>query len=302
MTETPDQPEDARPQQAEGQQPGEPARQARADQGDKPEPPRDAAAHDALRNLGDKPQADEFGATAYSAVPPPLADIEDTQPGTAQPAYGQDQPQYGQPQYGQQQYGQQPAYGQQPRYGQAGYGDTSYGGSQFGGAPYGGATQYPSAPPPPPYDQQYAGYGYPAGGLPVGMPRLASWGQRAGAFVLDNGIAIAAGWISGATRSLTLDVVFGVISLAGIVWAIMNAVRAGRTGQSYGKRTMGIRLLRLEDGQPIGGGRGFLRLFLNWLLWLLCIIPGVLNLAWPLWDDRKQTWSDKIAKSVVVQG
>ncbi|MGH3416541.1 MAG: RDD family protein [Actinocrinis sp.] len=278
MTETPNQPEDSRPQNAQGQVQPE---QVQPDQGAKPEPPRDDAAHDALRDLGDKPRTDELGATAYSAVPPPLADIQDTQPGTARSPFA-------------------PQYGQEP-YRQTGYGDTSYGGSQFGGAPYGGAMQYPAAPPPPP-DQQYAGYDHPADGLPTGMPPLASWGQRAGAFILDNGVAIVAGWISGATRHGSVNVAFDVISLAGAIWAIMNAVRAGRTGQSYGKRAMGIRLLRFEDGQPIGGGRGFLRLFLNWLFWLLCLIPGVLNLMWPLWDGRKQTWSDKIAKSVVVQG
>jgi uncharacterized RDD family membrane protein YckC len=64
---------------------------------------------------------------------------------------------------------------------------------------------------------------------------------------------------------------------------------------------MGIRLARFADGQPVGGGLGFLRLFLNWIFWLLCIIPGILNLLAPLWDGKNQTWSDKIAKSVVVK-
>lgn len=301
MSTTPDQPQ--QPQQSER----------------KPEPSEQeaAAARDALRDLPNRPQADEAGATAYSAVPPPLPPIEDPAQGPVQdetvqskiggmgeqPLYGQasqDQPPYGQapedqPQYGQQQYGQQ-----QPSYGGAQYGGTQYGGTQYGGAQYSGGPYggYQAAPPPPSYGQ---GYGYPGAGLPVGMPPLADWGQRAGAFALDNGVAIVAGWIAGATRNNTLDVVFGLISFFGLIWAIVNAVRAGRTGQSYGKRTLGIRLARFSDGQPVGAGLGFLRLFLNWVLWVACILPGVLNLLWPLWDGKRQTWSDKIARSVVVR-
>lgn len=313
----------------------------------KPEPSEQeaAAARDALHDLPNQPQADEAGATAYSAVPPALPPIEDPaqgpvqdqtvqnkiggmgeqpQTGFAPPAAGQgpqqspyQQPQqqayqepqdqpgygqqpYGQPQYGQQQHGQQqhgqPQYGQ-PQYGQQQYGQQpSYGGAQYGGAQYGGP--YQAAPPPPPYEQ---GYGYPGAGLPVGMPPLADWGQRVGAFALDNGPTIVSGWIAGAARDNAVDAVFGIIGFFGLLWAIINAIRAGRSGQSYGKRALGIRLARFSDGQPVGAGLGFLRLFLNWVLWVACILPGVLNLLWPLWDSKRQTWSDKIARSVVVR-
>lgn len=316
----------------------------------KPEPSEQeaAAAQDALHNLPNQPQSDEAGATAYSAVPPPLPPIEDPaqgpvqdptvqnkiggmgeQPQTGftppaasreapqqspyqqqppppqqayqqpqdQPGYGQqpqDQPGYGQPQYGQQPYGQ-PQYGQP--HGQTPYGQQqpSYSGAQYGGGAQGG---YQAAPPPPLYEQ---GYGYPGGGLPPGMPPLADWGQRAGAFALDNGPTIVCGWVAGAARSNAVDVIFGILGFVGLIWAIANAVRAGRTGQSYGKRSLGIRLARFSDGQPVGAALGFLRLFLNWLFWVACIVPGVLNLLWPLWDSKHQTLVDKIARSVVVR-
>jgi uncharacterized RDD family membrane protein YckC len=74
-----------------------------------------------------------------------------------------------------------------------------------------------------------------------------------------------------------------------VFWAVYNAIQAGRTGQSYGKRIAGLRLARLADGRPIGAGLGFLRLFLDWLFWVACVLPGVLNLLWPLWDARNQT-------------
>jgi uncharacterized RDD family membrane protein YckC len=255
MSTTPNQPQEPRP---EPEQSGD-----EAQSGDKA-----AEAHDALRDLEDKPRADEVGETAYSAVPPPL---QQPQPSPYQQQY---------------QSGQQPPYGQQqPQYGGSGQYPGQYG-------------PYQAPPPPPQYGQPY---GYPASELPPGMPPLADWGQRATAFILDNGVAIAAGWIAGGTRGNTIDVVFGLTGMAGLVWAVLNAVRAGREGQSYGKRVMGIRLARLADGQPIGAGLGFLRLFLNWILWVACILPGVLNLLWPLWDRKHQTWSDKVAKSVVVK-
>jgi uncharacterized RDD family membrane protein YckC len=211
---------------------------------------------------------------------------EQPQPGFTAPGGEQQQSPY------QQQ--QQPPYQQQPQYQQ-------YPGGQFAGeqqVQFGAAGPYQAAPPPPGYGQPY---GYPASDLPPGVPPLADWGQRATAFILDNGVAVVAGWIASSNINHTVDTTLGLVGLVGVVWAIINAVRAGRDGQSYGKRVMGIRLARLADGQPIGGGLGFLRLFLNWILWVACIVPGVLNLLWPLWDAKNQTWSDKIAKSVVVK-
>ena len=276
----------------------------------KPEPSDEeaAAAHDALSNLGDKPHADEAGATAYSAVPPPLPPlddpaqepVQDTIPGMPQqpPPEAEARAQAPQQQPPQSPFVQGSPYAQQPPPQEQ---PPVYGQQQPYGAQYSGTTgQYTAAPPPPPYGYGQP-YGYPDAGLPTGMPPLADYGQRAGAFALDNGLAIVAGWVTGTTRSHAVDIVFGLIGLVGIVWAVLNALRAGRSGQSYGKRTMGIRLARLADGQPVGAGIGFLRLFLDWILWVACVVPGVLNLLWPLWDRTNQTWADKLAKSVVVK-
>lgn len=211
-----------------------------------------------------------YGQPHDALAPPPPQQSPYQQPGLGQygqtpydqPPYGQQPPQYGQPQYGQGQYGQQPQYGY-------GYGQQPY------GAP--GAT------------------------LPIGMPPFAGWWDRVAAFLLDNGIAIIGGSFDSANINAGANVAFGIVSLIGLVWAIYNAVQAGRTGQSFGKRTVGIRLARFVDGMPVGGGLGFLRLFFNWLFSVLCFIPGLLNYLWPLWDAKHQTWSDKIARSVVVK-
>ena len=55
----------------------------------------------------------------------------------------------------------------------------------------------------------------------------------------------------------------------------------------------------VHDNQSLG--YGLLRLFMNVVFWVVCLIPGLLNYLWPLWDPKSQTWSDKIASSVVVK-
>jgi uncharacterized RDD family membrane protein YckC len=237
---------------------------------------------DALRELHQQPRVDEQGnPTAFTAVPPPLDRQQD--PWQPPNEYGQRQAGSGQaqqPSYAQQ---QQPPYGQQAPYGQQqpGYG-------------------YPP-PPPPGYAAQQP---YGATGLPPGMPPFATWWQRVGAWLIDNLPALIGGWI---TDIAYYDwgngprVTGWVISFVGLVWAVYNAYLAGKTGQSTGKRLAGIRLARYADGQVVGAAYGILRLFMNAVFWAICVIPGVLNYLWPLWDQKSQTWSDKIASSVVVQ-
>ena len=304
---TPDSPSPQDPRAREPEQPRQPEHQIDPEE--------------ALRDLGQQPQVDEQGQpTAYTAVPPPLGQPQQD-PYVQQPS-GYDQPPvYGEPPtaqqipqgaaagqpYGQQAYGQ-PGYGQQAQQGQQqGYGQQSQQGQQQG---YGQQAQpgqqqgYGYPPPPPEYgNAPYGAAGY-GTGQPPGMPPYASWGQRAAAWLIDNvvaaiGISLAEAayydWGNG-TRAIGW-----VVLVLGVVWALYNAYLAGQTGQSTGKRTAGIRLARYADGQPIGAAFGLLRLFLNVVFWVICFIPGVLNYLWPLWDQKSQTWSDKIASSVVVR-
>ena len=258
---------------------------------------------DALRGLENQPRIDEHGhPTAYTAVPPPLrAQGQATPQQQQQQGQGQDREQPWQPpQPGQaaqqQQSGQpgqpQPQYGQPPQYGQQAAGQN----------PYPRQPGYGYPPPPPGYNEPY---GAPYGGGPVpGMPPYANWGQRVAAWLIDNFAALVGislldvayyDWSTGPRLTSW------VITIAGVLWAIYNAYLAGQTGQSAGKRILGIRLARYVDGQVVGPAFGVLRLFMNVVFWAVCAVPGVLNYLWPLWDRRSQTWSDKIASSVVVR-
>jgi len=136
------------------------------------------------------------------------------------------------------------------------------------------------------------------------MPPYASWGKRAYAWLIDNlvaAIGIAMTDMSYYDWGHGLRIAGWIVAVAGSIWAIYNAYQAGQTGQSTGKRYAGIRLARYLDGQVVGPAFGLLRLFMNVVFWVICFIPGVLNYLWPLWDRKSQTWSDKIASSVVVR-
>ena len=86
---------------------------------------------------------------------------------------------------------------------------------------------------------------------------------------------------------------------AAIGFSIWNFVmKQGNTGYSLGKGMLGIKVVGVNTGQPIGTGSGFVR-------WLMhTFIDGAicyLGFLWPLWDAQKQTWGDKVASSIVIQ-
>jgi len=249
------------------------------------------------------------------------------QPGPPQSDYGQGgYPQQGFPQPG---YGQAAGYGQQAGYGQpdAGYGSQgSYGQPE---TPYGQpATPYPPDPyaqhgyPPQGYGQPPQTYGQ-AYGQPAVSPTLAlrndyaSWGKRVGAYLIDFAPSLVGQlifyigygvFISNVAQSASTGT--GTLSAAGVVpmligfvvllgalgWQIYNRwITAGKTGQSLGKRVLKIALVSEETAQPVGPLNAFLRDLVH-------ILDGFayVGFLWPLWDERRQTFSDKIMKTAVV--
>ena len=85
-----------------------------------------------------------------------------------------------------------------------------------------------------------------------------------------------------------------VISLAFFIYNTI--IRQGRTGYSLGKTVVGIRLVKVSTGQPMGAGLCFVRQLAHYVDSLVCY----LGWFWPLWDSRNQTLADKIMNTVVV--
>jgi uncharacterized RDD family membrane protein YckC len=187
----------------------------------------------------------------------------------------------------------QPDYGQQPP-------QYPYGGQP---PPYGTPAQPGYGPPPAP-----AAGGYVADPPGYYMGRvLANWPQRVGAYLIDDLIAgipafLALILFSGSTADETASagavLVSSLLYLLSLgIWIYNRAILMGRTGQSWGKQVLKLRLVRMADGQPMGGGMAFLRDLLHILDALLCY----LGFLWPIWDARRQClFSDKIMNTVVL--
>jgi uncharacterized RDD family membrane protein YckC len=242
----------------------------------------------------------------------------------------QDSPQYGQPpQYGQQApYGQQPPYGPQQPYGQyppaPQYGPPGY-------PPQGGYNQMPPA---------YAtalGVKTTPDGVPLASygQRVGAWVID---FVIQLAITTAAGWYwlsqfvawysswftqvmneAEAGGSPTFDqaqlsdqitgYVLPISLISFAVTIIYQVAFLTWRGATPGKMAVGISVrLRETPGNPT-----FLVALKRQTIYvgtsLLSLVPGIgassviikiLNLLWPLWDDKRQALHDKIAKTNVV--
>ena len=90
-------------------------------------------------------------------------------------------------------------------------------------------------------------------------------------------------------------VALGVI---GLLIVLFIYVRALGRGQTWGMRITNIRLVRSDNGMPVGFGKALGRtLFAN----IVSANVFYLGYLWAAWDDRKQTWQDKIVSSYVVR-
>jgi uncharacterized RDD family membrane protein YckC len=162
------------------------------------------------------------------------------------------------------------------------------------GSPYGQpqGTPYQQQPQPGYAPAPYAGapaYGY-GPQLPPALQGqvLADYGSRVGAYLLD-----------------AVFVVF-TIGIGLIVnWFLMG--REGeKNGQTLGKGVVGVRVVK-EDGTPVTTGFAVLRDFVvrGLLFGTLGLfffgLPGLLDLLWPLWDDKNQTLTDKIVSTYVTK-
>ena len=169
------------------------------------------------------------------------------------------------------------------------------------------AEQAPGAVPPPTYSAGSAGSPAPGhAASPAGVPGpLASWGERAIAFLIDTAIVVVgfiAVMIVSAILGAIVDILgllVGLVGYLGMIGALFyfNYMQ-GETGASPGKKVTGLKVLGIQSGQPIGGGLGIVRYIAHFLDGLICNLGYLL----PLIDEKKQTIADKVMSTVVVTG
>ncbi len=155
------------------------------------------------------------------------------------------------------------------------------------------------------------------GGQPLAVPSRTIWGIRIGSYFFDNLVCTALSYLLFFLLIASAITTFasGKHSAAGILaagWIVIIAVAdillpllygtifIGVWGRTLGMLMVGTRVVDASTGSPIGFGRAFARSLVFYVLFLCCIIPGVINLFSPLWDPAGQGWHDKAARCRVV--
>jgi len=70
----------------------------------------------------------------------------------------------------------------------------------------------------------------------------------------------------------------------------------GITGQTIGKRILGLKVIR-TTGEPVNPGMAFLR----WVGYIVSSMIFYLGFIWIAFDKKKQGWHDKIAGTIVIK-
>jgi uncharacterized RDD family membrane protein YckC len=151
--------------------------------------------------------------------------------------------------------------------------------------------------PPPPSPPAPGGYG-------AAVPPNAEWVKRFLAVLIDGGIMLGIYIviaIIGAILGSIADVLGLLVGLAGlaayVAWFIYNwGYKQGTTGYTLGKGIIGIKLVSRETGQPVGFGMGIARQFVH-IVDSFCYI----GYLWPLWDEKRETFTDKILTHAVIE-
>lgn len=140
-----------------------------------------------------------------------------------------------------------------------------------------------------------------------GSAPYATWVQRVGAALLDGlpagllaGLGVGLARASSGAHSSGGGLVVMMLCYAGLlaylVWNV--GFRQGVSGQTWGKRVVGISVVDAQTGRPLGVGRSIGRQLAH----IVDALPCYLGFLFPLWDAKAQTIADKMIGSVVVLG
>jgi uncharacterized RDD family membrane protein YckC len=128
-----------------------------------------------------------------------------------------------------------------------------------------------------------------------------SWGRRVGAYLLDSlvlFVPLVILIVVFAAADIWAGVVVAYVAVLVLPFVYFTVMHGGASGQTYGKRWLGIRVVSDETGNSIGYGRAFGRYAIT-VVFSIFFIPLLLDYLWPLWDTKNQALHDKVVGSVV---
>jgi len=167
----------------------------------------------------------------------------------------------------------------------------------------------------------YPPYGYanaPVGGERAGFGvRLGGWlldgllyGLLMSVFIIPGAVLIASSFQdcvtigdeivcpSGSPNGGTIGGGIALIIVGLLLVAFVYVRALGKTGQTWGRKIVRIKVVGGTTGEPIGLGRALGRQLFASVISAQIVYLGYL---WMLWDDKKQTWHDKVVNSIVVK-
>jgi uncharacterized RDD family membrane protein YckC len=138
-----------------------------------------------------------------------------------------------------------------------------------------------------------------------------SWGRRVGAYLLDTLvlvvplitiiiIALAAGNPEDEDDSSWAVIGFAYLATLLLPFVYYTVMHGRASGQTLGKKWLGIAVKEDSAEGSIGYGRAFGRYAIIFVFGLF-ILPIILDYLWPLWDKKNQALHDKVVSSVVVK-
>ncbi len=178
--------------------------------------------------------------------------------------------------------------------------------------------EMPPMPPPPPSGIPKAP---PVSDLPPAMTPgyLAPYGTRLAGYLLDavllafvavpiallTHVSTRTGTSSALTTTGTGTRHFSFGSGSNVPFVLLDFVYATILIAAWAGHTVGMRLVRVQcvtaaDGTKVTWGRSAGRAAVFAVLSIL-ILPGLIDLLWPLWDSKNQTLHDKAAGTVVIK-
>lgn len=171
-------------------------------------------------------------------------------------------------------------------------------GGQYGGGPYGG--------------DPYGGGSYPTDPL-AGMPPLADSGRRTLARIIDLILVGIVAWLLTWGFGVSEydvngdEVQYGKSLLQSLVAAVLyigyDTVMISRSGQTLGKKWLGMRVANLDNGSTPSVQTTLIRSAVLWIPFAFCCacIWTAISGGWSFFDKPyKQGLHDKAAKTVVV--
>lgn len=140
--------------------------------------------------------------------------------------------------------------------------------------------------------------------IPRGVA-VAGLGKRVPAALLDllPLVIIAMGWmlVLNFSGSVTATFVSGIVALVVLAaYSLYQWWAYGSRGAGFGAHVMGLRLVGINSGQPIGWWRFFLRqaVFVGSMI---TVVGGIALLVFTAIHERRQGWHDMAARSLLVE-